>query len=90
MVEFQIRPRDLFSGISNSSKQQYLSNYRIFFECSFLENKEEVAYAEVFEVMLDTVHQFAIRVNLPQIILTDFELAIINSSKVHSVNVHAC
>ena len=44
---------------------------------ALLENKTEEAYAKVFEVILSLAQEYSLRIQHPQIVMSDFELAII-------------
>ena len=61
------------------------------FVYSLLENKEEVAYSKVFEAIMSSAQTLGIAATLPQFIMSDFELAIINAAttKIGDI-VHAC
>ncbi|XP_058799990.1 uncharacterized protein LOC131669250 [Phymastichus coffea] len=50
---------------------------------ALLENKKEIAYSKVIEVTLSAAEEAGIRIRHPQIVMTDFELAIINAVKNH-------
>lgn len=61
------------------------------FVYSLLEGKHTVAYSKVFDVVLQKCHTYEVRVSLPDKVLSDFELAIINSAKEHfGDRVRAC
>lgn len=45
-----------------------------------LENKEEPAYSNVFYIVMSSAQTAGIAATLPQLILSDFELAIINAA----------
>lgn len=59
---------------------------------ALLENKTEEAYTKVFEVILSQAQKYGLRVQLPQAVMSDFELAIINAIKTHlnPNSVHLC
>lgn len=48
---------------------------------ALLENKQKEAYSKVFQFTQELIQKFEIRFILPQIIMSDFELAIINAAE---------
>lgn len=57
------------------------------FVYSLLESKEEAAYSIVFEIVLEKSTHFEISIAHPQFMISDFELAIINTVKSHFGNI---
>ncbi|XP_043469652.1 uncharacterized protein LOC122503242 [Leptopilina heterotoma] len=51
------------------------------FVYALLESKEQAAYSKVFQVTQELIQKFNIHFILPQIIMSDFEIAIVNAAE---------
>lgn len=56
-------------------------NFGLPFVYALLENKEEASYKKVFDVTLQLACEYYINTTLPDTVMSDFELAIINAAR---------
>ena len=68
-------------GSVNQITARETRSIRMQYFYSLLENKTGAAYRKVFDVILEKAQEHNITIKLPSVVMTDFEVAIINAAK---------